>query len=270
MKKIRYVHDPIRPPILILIQRELDLGAFNDGDEFCFDALRGDCSGQVARNITILHCRVRQLNLQNAWLEKLQLSNCEVEHCDFSGAQMEKAHTDCCQISDCRLLGANFNETRFDNVVLTGCLADGAWFSKAKFRAVRFVNCSLRAADFEGADLSGVRLKDCDLSGATLTGAKLAGTDFRGSTIDGLAVTAADLRGAIFTSAQAVQVSALLGIVIEEEGREAWESPRLLVLFHPAQGGKRQPVERRGGQHVGPEAQRVKLRPQQRPGPAPQ
>jgi fluoroquinolone resistance protein len=72
----------------------------------------------------------------------------------------------------------------------------------------------------ENAELPGAVFLECDLAGADLRGALLAGADFRGSKLGGLQAGPKEMKGAIVDSLQAVQVAAILGVVVKEKGED--------------------------------------------------
>ena len=55
MKKIKF-QSGIKPPIIPLLQSEIELTGFQNGDEFCMESLSGDCSGQVVKDILVVKC----------------------------------------------------------------------------------------------------------------------------------------------------------------------------------------------------------------------
>ncbi|GAP12454.1 uncharacterized low-complexity proteins [Longilinea arvoryzae] len=210
----------LRPPKLPIDLTPIELAGLYDENEFSQASLSGDCSDQSAAGLLFEQCAIRRVNLLNTHFSGLRVYNCRLDHCDLSGAQWEEARLRRTEWVDCRLRGASLIDSRCEDVNFSGCSMDDAFFAGVIFRAARFTRCSLRKVNFEGADLSGVIFDQCDLSGAKLPGAKLKGADLRSSNIEGMQVGIADLGGVKVTMAQALQVAALLGIVIREVGEE--------------------------------------------------
>ncbi|CAA9283987.1 MAG: hypothetical protein AVDCRST_MAG93-3392 [uncultured Chloroflexia bacterium] len=134
---------------------------------------------------------------------------------DFAEARWEKALFVRVELLGCRMLGTQLLEARMQHARFSRSNMTYARFWNAQFEHARFEQCELREASFEGANLSGVVFDRCDLREADLRGATLRGTDLRGSQLDGLRVGIKDLQGAIIDAQQAVQLAALLGVIVK-------------------------------------------------------
>jgi uncharacterized protein YjbI with pentapeptide repeats len=175
-----------------------------------------DFSSQIAANVLCEQALFRRVSFLQSVLPGLRLLDTRLERCELAGARWERARLRRVEFSGCRMLGADLGESSFDDVLFQECNAEGAVFLNAACKPVRFEKCNLRKAIFEGADLTGVVFDHCDISEATLLGAKLAGADLRTATLNGLKAGPKDLAGAIIAPAQAVQVAALLGVVVKD------------------------------------------------------
>jgi fluoroquinolone resistance protein len=152
------------------------------------------------------------------------------EDVDFSGARLNASvHT------GTAFLRCTFRRSNLFDAAFVGCKLSGSVFEQAELRPlrveggdwsyVRLRGADLRGVSFHGlrlaeADLTDADLTDCDLraadlSYATLRGATLSGTDLRGAVVHGVDLARLDLRGARLDVAQAVQVAAGLGAVVE-------------------------------------------------------
>jgi uncharacterized protein YjbI with pentapeptide repeats len=134
---------------------------------------------------------------------------------DFAEGHWEKALFLRVEFLGCRMMGTQLLEARMQHVRFSRSNITYARFWNARFEHTRFEQCELREASFEGANLSGVVFDRCDLREADLRGTTLHGTDLRGSQLDGLRVGVKDLEGAIIDAQQAVQLAALLGVIVK-------------------------------------------------------
>lgn len=187
-------------------------------------AAASDLTGQTATHVLFEQVRLRHIVLNQTRLAKLRVLDARLETCDLSGSDWQNAAFRRVECVGCRLWGAQLIEARFEDVLFKDCKAERAIFASSKFKAARFEKCDLREASFHEADLAGVVFKACDLSDADLRGANLKGADFRGSLLNRMQVGALELRGAIIDAAQALQVAALLGLMVKDETEDVESS----------------------------------------------
>jgi len=194
-----------------------ELAALSDGAEATGVALSGgEFTAQAARDVLFEAVLLQRAVFQQTHLERPRLFDVRAAGCDFSGAEWETARLRRVEFNACRLLGIQLLKASLEHVSFKDCNLESAILAEAVFRTARFEGCNLRGVSFEGADLSGVILRRCDLSEANLSGAKLSGADLRGSTLNGMKLAPRDIRGVIIDSTQALQVVALLGVVIQD------------------------------------------------------
>jgi uncharacterized protein YjbI with pentapeptide repeats len=207
----------LQPPQLPKPLPAGSLPTLDDHAETSAVSLSGcDFTAQSAEDLLFEQVSFQRAVFQQTRLARLRWFDVRASGSDFSAAAWDGARLRRAEFSGCRLLGIQLLEAHLEQVLFKDCNLEGAVFASAVFKFARFEACNLRGAIFEQADLSGVVFRRCDLTQADLSGAKLPGTDLRGSQLNGLRVAPADIRGAIIEASQAVQVAALLGVVIEE------------------------------------------------------
>ena len=137
-------------------------------------------SEQVQSLLTLLFMqkhgvfRGLRINLQESWLNGVDLSEAYMERAIFTkaylrGAILHKAH----------LQEADFRESQLQ----------GALLSQARLQAVDFINAHLQGTDLFRANLQGAQLFGANLQGArlyasSLQGARLGGTRLQGASLD--------------------------------------------------------------------------------------
>lgn len=142
--------------------------------------------------------------------------DCIFDHCDLSNMRFERAAFQRVRFQNCRMTGISFGDVVWMNVETKDCHMDYASFSDTKLDRVRLAGCRLRECQFNKVTLSHVTFERLDLTRAQWSFSKLNGMDMRSCEIDGWQVDVGDLRGMRVTAVQAMELSRLLGIVIED------------------------------------------------------
>lgn len=174
-----------------------------------------DASGQEAEDVLFEQTVCRRVHLDDVALKGSQCLDVRFDACSLLNADWEKMHCQRVEFLSSRLTGLRLVEARLDHTVFHRCQADFALFWSARLQNVRFEACQLHEASFEGVDLSGTIFRNCDLSRADMRGAVLQGVDLRGSTLSGMQIGVNELKGLIVEPQQAVELVALLGVVVE-------------------------------------------------------
>lgn len=169
---------------------------------------------QKAEDVLIEQVISRGSSWQHTELPLLQCCDSRFEGDDFAGATLEKAYLRRVVFTGCRLLGTVVTDGDLEDIIFQRCTLDFCRIWTSRLASVRFEQCRLREASFDGANLSGARFADCDLTNADLRSVKLTRADLRGSTITGVQINPRNLTGTIIDPQQAVQLAALLGIVV--------------------------------------------------------
>lgn len=176
-----------------------------------------ELSGSRATDLSFDQVLCRRVRLAQAELERAQLTDVQLDTCDLAGATLTRPQLRRVVLAGCRLLGTALLDARLEHVLIQRGNGEALRCWNATLQAVRFERCSLRGASFTGSDLSGVVFQGCDLSEADFRDASLRGADLRGSTITRLQVGLRELQGAIVSPAQAVELTQLLGLVVQAE-----------------------------------------------------
>lgn len=149
--------------------------------------------------------------------QRADFQDCAFHGCDFAAMQLTGASIHRVSFSDCRGVGAYLTDATLRNVRFDNCQMAYANFGSARLKAVRMAGCDVSHASFGYAVFEHMAWDACRLSGAEFFGTKLSGIDLRTNTIDGIVLgDRSELQGAIVTSMQALSLSYLLGIVVED------------------------------------------------------
>ena len=166
-----------------------------------------------------------KLRIESAVLERVALSgstfvtihlrDVRLTGCDLGNVETRALTALRVEFLNCRMTGFRVTE---ECTVEDALVSEGnqryAQFASARFRCSEFVACNFSDAFLAGADLRGCVFRGCTLRNVDLTGAKLEGADLRGSEIADLRLAPRDVYGLIVEPAQAMVLSALLGIRI--------------------------------------------------------
>jgi uncharacterized protein YjbI with pentapeptide repeats len=169
-----------------------------------------------ATNVKIDRGWWENVNLNEAKLEKLKLTDVRWEECVMSNAEMYMANWQRVEILGSKLTGLELVSPILEDVMIKECSAHYLQMRFGKTKRLIFESCDLKKADFQGTDLSGCLFRNCDLSDAEFSGAKLANTDLRGCNVENIRIGPAEIRGAIVNTTQALYLAGLLGIEIED------------------------------------------------------
>lgn len=179
-----------------------------------------DCSmnEQTADDVLFDQVRCKRVNFSQSQFKLAQMLDVVLDTCDLTATTWEKAHLQRVELHGCRMTGTKFDKADFDNVRFERISGEYAQFWSCSFKMVMFDHCDVREASFENSNLAGVIFRNCDLSRADFRGAKLAGADLRGSIVANMQIGLTELRGAIVDPQQAIQVAALLGMMVKDVG----------------------------------------------------
>lgn len=167
-----------------------------------------------------------------------ELRGCVLRRCNLRGIRWKQASFTDVIFENCDLSNARFYEGYFQRVQFIGCKMVGMDAVDARLRNVLFQDSILRMLNLSGAKLTGVRFTDsdlnesalrmlqemkrvsfdrCDLTRAELAGTRLKGIDLTTCRLEGIQLTGSpELRGAYVSAEQAIQLSALLGVILKD------------------------------------------------------
>ena len=174
-----------------------------------------DLAGIEIRSLQLVDVVLDGLGLAGATINSAHLRDVRLIHCDLSNSVWRGFEARRVEFVDCRLTGMKSMDCRWQDVLLENCDARYLQIADGIVRAGEFNGCRFDDADLRRANLEGARFSATTLSKADLSGARLYGTDLRNATLDGMIVRAEDVRGLRVNAAQALELSRLLGLVIE-------------------------------------------------------
>lgn len=208
---------PATPKILV----QLDAWAGDVGDELELSdySVQGRDSS-VVRRLDIEGCKLNNLQLAVARLDKLQLSDSSLSHIEAAGMHAPKAALLRVVTSNSRLTGADFGAASFEDCMFENVKFDEGGLRFAIFKRVRFENCVLRNTDFSSAKLLNVSFVGCDFEGANFDNASCKLVDLRGEDLSNIK-GGLGLKGATISSEQLIQLAPRLaagvGLIVDYE-----------------------------------------------------
>ena len=128
------------------------------------------------------------LDLSNAHLEELNLSNMVIEHVNLRGAyligaNLTSATLNHMDLSKVKLDEAQLQGASLEGTILTGARLNGANLKFANLKESKLKRAILRNTNLEGANLYKTDFDEANLRGATLTGACIRDWNINGSTL---------------------------------------------------------------------------------------
>ena len=113
-----------------------------------------------------------RINLQESWLNGVDLRDAYMERAVFTKAYLRDAIFD-----SAHLLDANFREAHLQGAALSSAHLQAVDFIEAHLQGANLFSANLQGAQLFGANLQGARLDFASLQGARLGGARLQATD---------------------------------------------------------------------------------------------
>lgn len=171
-----------------------------------------DLSGQRFAGMIFESCRLPGSVLRRASFVDVRFVNC-----DFSNCQLEEAYFNRCELISCKWIGAGaeggtFRDTRIFEVNSQYCNLDHSLFDHA-----RLERCDLEHAYLTRCRVKTLELEGCRLIQTSVHQTPLQGLDLSSCEVGGLVLSEnfSELRGAKVRADQALELSRLLGIVIQ-------------------------------------------------------
>lgn len=172
-----------------------------------------------AENMSIDESILERVQLVQAKIEKLGLSDVELRSCDLSAAKCADGSWLRVHVKGGRLTGTDFSNTTLKDVIFEDCKLDLANFRSSKLTRVQFIGCHLHETDFQMATLTDVRFDASELQKVAFSRAILKHVDARTSqlfdirgwdSLKGLTLDASQLM------AIAPELANELGLLIED------------------------------------------------------
>lgn len=183
--------------------------AFFDGQDISYT----EVSGAELRGCVLRRCNLRGIRWTHA-----SFTDVIFENCDLSNARFYEGYFQRVQFVGCKMVGMDAVDARLRNVAFDAGILRMLNLSGAKLTGVRFTGCDLNESALRMLqEMKRVSFDCCDLTRAELAGTKLKGIDLTTCRLEGVQLTGApELRGAYVSSEQAIQLSALLGVILKD------------------------------------------------------
>jgi uncharacterized protein YjbI with pentapeptide repeats len=176
--------------------------------EFAFEHVHIDGGDQTGVNGegTLSHTLVTTVNLAEARLGSLSLSDVAFEDTDLSNAVLPETTVRRVELVRCRGIGVQLSLVQATDLYVQDSQFDYATIRIAKVKnPAVFSGCSFRETLFVG-DLSNVVFTECEFTGAEFEATRATDCDLRGSRLAGVRGLLS-LRGAKITHEQALSVA---------------------------------------------------------------
>ena len=174
-----------------------------------------DLAGERIGSLTVSGSVLERVSLANCEIGSLRLRDVRVTGCDLSNARIRSFEGTRVEVVRCRMVGLVAPRSQWQSVLLDTVNARFAQLNDGRMRRSEFRETHLGEAVLSRCDLAESRFMQSILRQADLSGTRLNGVDLRSNDIDGIQVAFEDLRGARVSAAQALELTRLLGVVIE-------------------------------------------------------
>jgi uncharacterized protein YjbI with pentapeptide repeats len=146
----------------------------------------GDAAGRDASGVTLLGCRLEDVELSGSVLRRASLRDVLVTSGSWANVAAPEARLTRVELRSVRATGAAFAGARFTDVTFADCRLDLSSFRFASMERVRFARCRLEEADLAGCRGADVVFDSCDLSRASLAEATFERSEMRGCALDAI------------------------------------------------------------------------------------
>lgn len=199
-------NDSIKNRISVFLSDEVDIEfyLFQNQTLSDVDIALVEIRGCIFVNCKFVNCHFFKADFTDIVFNSCDLSNCTFSECTFHRVEFES----------CKLTGSGFGEAYLRNTTFNQSKCSYIDLSRSNIKATQFLNCDMANTHISYSKLSAV-FKDCSLSGSNLFHTPLHGLNFTSCNIEGICVAIEDLKGVIVNSAQAIDLSVLMGLVVE-------------------------------------------------------
>ena len=189
------------------LEKHIDIGHHRFADH----GMKG-----VAGNVLeFTGCVFERCRFQEADVKRMSFVDCFFDHCDMSNMRFLNTTFQRTHFKNCRMIGADFSETTMMNTNFEACAMDYAGFTHTKIKQTQWTTCCLRESLWTEVNFQHIFLIDSDFTGSEWQQTPLKGLDFTACKIEGIRIAPQALAGLKVTMSQAVELSRLLGIVID-------------------------------------------------------
>jgi uncharacterized protein YjbI with pentapeptide repeats len=176
-------------------------------------SITGDASGIIAKNLRLDEVLLERVNIMEAKLEKMGLSDVIIKGCDLSAARAPESSLIRIHVWGGRASAIDLSRSVLKDVTFEDCKMDMANFRFGTLARVRFVGCTLTDADFQGAELHDVIFEDCHLERVEFSAVRARNLNVPGSQLIDLRGWRS-LKGLTLDSAQLMAVAPQLALAL--------------------------------------------------------
>lgn len=170
-----------------------------------------DCAYKSITNCIFSHAQFNDCKLKATHFTDVRFENCDLSNISFAESSLFRV-----EFVACKLVGTNLSETILNHLSLQDCNARYLNLSMSKINQARFSTCNLRNSDINDSKLASISFINCELIEAEFSHTPLRGIDLSDSHIEGIHVNLPDIKGAIVNTAQAMDLTSLLGLIIKD------------------------------------------------------
>lgn len=185
----------------------------------------------------IINCRIRDVFLDEAELDRIYFrgvvfENCHFMHCDFekagfldvrfcncdfSNSVFADSYFNRCQIEHCKWMGADMRNSYLQHMVIADSNFQMVNFDHGKLEYISMAGTSMQHAVFSEVKWKSMEVNRIIFNGASFFKTRLKGLDFTQCEIDGIVLsdTYSELEGAVVSPVQAVELAKLLRVIVK-------------------------------------------------------
>ncbi|MCI8567110.1 MAG: pentapeptide repeat-containing protein [Lachnospiraceae bacterium] len=190
-------------------EAEEELENFHIANAFLPDM---DLSGQRFSGMFFENCR-----LPAGLFNRASFVDVRFKGCDFSNCFFEEAYFNRCEWISCKWVGASFEGASFRQTEIVSSNLQYCNLDHSLWDYARMKDCDLSQAYLSNCRLKKAELENCRLVRTSIHRTPLRGMDLTSCELGGLILSEnfSELKGALVRADQALELSRLLGIVIQ-------------------------------------------------------
>lgn len=154
-------------------------------------------------------CSFLDSRFDGTGLDRVSFRNCDLSGCSFSGCGLREV-----TFSGCRMMGTNFTDCTLSHCRMEDCQGKYMGLVVCDLKHTVLEDCTLMGGSLSRSKLGKAKVDRCDFTRCDFSGAELTGLDFSRCTIEGATWTIGSLKNVTVTTAQAVELSRLMGLNI--------------------------------------------------------
>lgn len=169
-------------------------------------------------DITFKKCKFNIVDFTSSDLTNVYFAECEFIDCDFSNSIFSKFIIKKNKFKTCKFVGTNMIESHIEDVTFENSNLSYCNFSNSTLKRVNFNGCILKETIFAYLKKhEKLKYNKCEMLATEFFKTSMKDLDFRTCNISSLRVDIEDLKGLTVTSLQALELSNLLEINVNDE-----------------------------------------------------